>query len=131
MTDHELRTVEIDGEVHRQIRQAKKNPSESENDALRRLLRLPASWSKFGVTLPHGTKLRMQRNDQEHICIIDNGKWLVEGRRMNSPSGAAKLVGRTQDGRTTEWKGWHHWSVKRPGDAEWIPILRLRRLAKK
>ena len=80
------RVVEIDFEIHQMIELEKRGFDESDNDALRRLLRLPEpqptsdnsrSWSSHGVTLPHGTELRMNYGGQEHTGIVDNGKWLV------------------------------------------------------
>ena len=113
---------------------------ESDNDALRRLLGLPESqspsdedrsWSSQGVTLPHGTELRINYGSQEHTGIIDNGKRLVGAERYNSPSRAAYLVARTSDGRPAILNGWGNWYVKRPSDTGWISIARLRRKARK
>ena len=133
------RVVEIDFEIHQMIELEKRGFDESDNDALRRLLRLPEpqptsensrSWSSHGVTLPHGTELRMNYGDQEHTGIVDNGKWLVGGERCNSPSRAASLVARTSDGRPAILNGWKYWHVKRPSDTGWISIARLRRKAR-
>ena len=63
----ELRTIEIDFDVHKKIEAERTSFSESPNDVLRRLLRLGnaaateaakgrgRSWSGKGVTLPDGT----------------------------------------------------------------------------
>ena len=141
MTDKpKTRVVEIDFEIHQMIELEKRGFDESDNDALRRLLRLPEpqpsngkgySWSSHGVTLPHGTELRMNYGGQELTGIIDNGEWLVGKERCNSPSRAALLVARTSDGRPAILNGWEYWYVKRPSDTSWISIASLRRRASK
>lgn len=84
------------------------------------------SWWGKDVELPHGTELRMRYNGRKYTGIIHNGGWLVEGRAYESPSAAAGGVARTTGGRQTLLNGWKYWDVKRPSDANWIPINRLR-----
>ena len=83
-------------------------------------------WSGKGVTLPHGTSVRMEYNGKRHSGQIDNGEWLVEGAKFNSPSAAAGGVARTRSGKTPSLDGWIYWQVKRPGDSRWIPLHTLR-----
>jgi hypothetical protein len=45
-----------------------------------------------GVTLEHGTDLRMTYNGRQHTGRIDDGDWLLEAERFGSPSGAAKVA---------------------------------------
>ena len=134
----ELRTIEIDFDVHKTIEKERRSFSETPNEVLRRLLRLggqpPAAvatpaghraWSGKGVTLPHGTELRMRYNGRQHSGAIENGRWLVEGRSFNSPSAAAGGVALTKAGTRTSLDGWIYWHAKRPGDAHWIAIKEL------
>lgn len=134
----DMRTIEIDFDVHKRIETERKSFSETPNAVLRRLLgignerpveRQPGdgrAWSGKGVVLPHGTELRMDYNGRQHSGRIDNGVWLVEGKKFKSPSAAAGGVALTKDGRRTSLDGWIYWQVKRPGDLDWIPIKRLR-----
>ena len=113
----EFRNIEIDFEIHKRIELEKRSFSESENDVLRRLLGLNGqhqgdgkrpegrSWFGKGVTLPHGTEIRMEYNGRVHSGQIDDGEWLVEGSRFQSPSAAAGGVALTKDG--------HHPSLDR------------------
>jgi hypothetical protein len=131
-----LRTIEIDVAVHRAIETARHSFSETDNDILRRLLRISSvstastppkrSWSWKGVTLPHGTELRMTYNGQEYIGQISNGKWVVGRHEFNSPSGAASGVAVTKDGSKTKLDGWKLWYVKRATDTDWVLIDALR-----
>lgn len=82
-------------------------------------------WGK-GVTLPHGTEVRMEYRGRMYSGVIDNGRWVVEGERFGSPSAAASGVARTKDGKRTNLDGWRYWFVRRPMDEDWIPINELR-----
>ena len=86
------------------------------------------SWWGKGVELPHGTELRMRYNGSMFTGFIHNGGWMVEGRAYESPSAAAGGVAFTSGGEKTSLNGWRYWDVKRPSDANWIPINRLRQL---
>ncbi len=96
----ETRSIEIDFDVHKAIEADRKSFSETDNEILRRLSGIggqasaPAApppagrpWSGKGVTLPHGTELRMEYNGRQYTGLIDNGIWLIEGKRFSSPSG--------------------------------------------
>ena len=134
----EMRTIEIDFDVHKAIELERTSFSESENEVLRRLLKLGAAsietpsaetgglpWTRKGVTLPHGTKLQMQYNGHQYNGAVENGKWVVEGERFSTPSGAASRVAVTKNGNHTSLDGWAYWYVKRPGDTDWIEIRKL------
>ena len=84
-------------------------------------------WSGKGVTLPHGTDLRMQYNGKHYVGQIDNGEWVIEGKRFRSPSAAAGGTVLTKSGGHTNLDGWIYWEAKRPGDHGWTPITTLRR----
>jgi hypothetical protein len=51
----------------------------------------------------------MEYNGKGHSGQIDNGEWLVEGARFNSPSAAAGGVTRTRAGKTPSLDGWIYW----------------------
>jgi len=137
----ELRTIEIDFDVHKKIELERSSFAESPNEVLRRLLKISGQsptlsealvnagrpWSGKGVTLPHGTALRMEYNGRQYTGVIKDGEWVVEGERFKSPSAAAGGVAVTKDGKHTRLDGWVYWYVKRPGDGDWITIRELRR----
>ena len=135
----ELRSIEIDFDVHKMIELERMSFSETPNEVLRRLLKMdgpsPAivsstpegrPWTGKGVTLPHGTKLRMEYTGRQYTGQISDSEWVVEGQRFKTPSAAASGVAVTRNGNHTQLDGWRYWYVKRPDDADWIAILRLR-----
>jgi len=144
----QMRTIEVDFDVHQAIELERTGFDESANDALRRLLKMPTnasapvtltavtgsptqpknarSWSGKGVELPHGTELRMEYSGQMHRGKIDNGVWIVEGKRSTSPSDAARSAATTKWGTKPNLNGWIYWEVKRPNDAHWRPLKSLR-----
>lgn len=137
----EFRTIEIDFDVHKLIENERTGFTESANDALRRLLKLPPrasakpgkkavsghrSWSDEGVTLAHGTSLRMRYNGRLHEGEIVDGKWIVDGKTFDSPSGAASGVAITKSGKHTRLDGWIYWEAKQPGEDKWMRITSLR-----
>ena len=136
----DMRTIEIDFDVHRAIEMERRGFDEPPNVALRRLLKLGdpktqeakhttsdgRSWSGKGVTLPHGTELRMDYNGRVYSGRIDDGIWAVEGKNFDSPSGAASAVGITKKGTTTRLDGWVLWQVKRPLDSRYHALSQLR-----
>jgi hypothetical protein len=85
------------------------------------------SWSGEGVTLPHGTILKMRYNGRQHEGEIVDGKWIIDGKTFDSPSGAASGVAITKSGKKTRLDGWTYWEAKVPGDTSWTPISSLRR----
>ena len=142
-----LRSTQIDIDVHKCIEAGRESFGESQNDILRRLLGLspkkrpngarPAvqtnknakAWFGKGITLPHGTQLRMEYNGHRHLGEIRDGEWLVEGKRFRSPSAAAGGVARTRAGKRPSLDGWIYWHVKRPTDGQWILLKAVREQA--
>lgn len=136
----EFRTIEIDFDVHKLIENERTGFAESANDALRRLLKLRPrtakpnkspvsgrrSWSDEGVTLAHGTSIKMSYNGRLHEGEIVDGKWVVGGKTFDSPSGAASGVAITKRGKHTRLDGWIYWEAKRPGENRWARISSLR-----
>jgi hypothetical protein len=141
----QFRSIEIDFDVHKRIEAERSSFGETPNDVLRRLLKIEAmpptvasnppaargrAWSGKGVTLPPGTELRMEYNGRSHHGRIENGGWLVEGKRYGSPSAAAGGAATTKAGSRPSLDGWIYWRVKRPGDQDWMALNTLRDLAK-
>lgn len=137
MANH--RSIEIDFEVHKRIELERQSFAETPNAVLRRLLGIDEGaavkpevrkdgrpWAGKGVSLPHGTEVRMEYNGRVHTGTIDNGTWVVEGEEYKSPSAAAGGAARTRAGKRTQLDGWIYWQAKRPGDAQWIGISQLR-----
>jgi hypothetical protein len=137
----DFRTIEIDFDIHKLIENERQSFSETPNAALRRLLDLPPqlvsssqvktasgerAWFGEGVRLLHGTKLRMRLNGRQYEGEIVDGKWLVEGKIFNSPSGAAGGVALTKKGHKTKLDGWIYWEVKGPSEASWTSLNKLR-----
>ena len=137
------RSIEIDFDVHKLIEIQRLDFSETPNDVLRRLLKLgpaekPApdtastpvaangAWSGKGVVLPASTQVRMEYRGQVHTGEIQNGEWVIEGRRYKSPSKAAGSVATTKAGTKPSLNGWIYWHVRRPGDEDWTLIDTLR-----
>ncbi len=138
----ELRTIEIDLEVHKLIEAQRLSFSEPPNTVLRRLLKLgglapgalasefsAGAWTGKGVNLPVGTQLRMQYRGKEHRGEIQESCWIIEGHRFKSPSAAAGGVATTKDGRRPSLDGWKYWHIKRPGDPGWTSLDVLRQRA--
>ena len=140
----DFRSIEIDFDVHKRIELERRGFQETDNDVLRRLLGVAdpgapqtmtagstppdgRSWSAKGVTLPHGTALRMEYNGRVHVGEIRDGQWVVEGKSFASPSGAAGGVATTKSGKRANLDGWEYWQVKPPASPSWISILELRR----
>lgn len=137
----DFRTIEIDFDVHRLIENERTGFAESANEALRRLLKLPPrvaaksnkkpvnghrSWSDEGVTLAHRTAIKMRYNGRLHEGEIVDGKWVVDGKTFDSPSGAASGVAITRSGKHTRLDGWIYWEAKQPGEDKWTRIAALR-----
>lgn len=135
-----MSAIDIDFDVHQKIELARTGFDETPNDVLRRLLGITKktgvsdvnepegrAWSGKGVTLPHGTELRMEHNGKVYTGRIDQGEWLVEGVRAKSPSDAACRVATTRNGSKPSLNGWIYWQAKRPGDRAWKAISGMRR----
>jgi SeqA protein N-terminal domain len=140
----DLRTIEIDFDLHKRIETARESFSETPNDVLKRLLKMgqptkplettpPGDgrpWSGKGVVLPHGTQLRMEYNGRSHSGEIVDGQWHVEGGIYGSPSAAAVGVAKNKSGAPiSSLDGWLYWSAQMPNSSRWVPISALRKKA--
>lgn len=139
----EMRTIEIDFDIHKLIEAERQSFSEVPNTVLRRLLKLEnadvpesqpslspdpdrGAWIWKGVKLPAGTELRMEYRGKEHRGVIQNSAWVVEGETFKSPSAAAGGVTVTRNGARPSLDGWKYWFVKLPGNPEWTALGNLR-----
>ncbi len=132
-----MRTIEIDFQVHQKIELERKGFSETANDVLRRVFDLGGGvlhkevdkkpWIWKSVSLPHGTKLKMEYNGVTHRSDIEDGCWMVNGQTASSPSDAAKIVAQTRDGKKPSLNGWIYWHFKTPESDQWIPISTMRK----
>ena len=137
-----MRSIEIDFDVHQKIEIARRGFEESPNEVLRRLLGLTEilqnqalaarlsegrDWSWKGTTLPHGTELQMEYNGKKYLGVIKDGSWIVAGNAANSPSEAAQLVAETKEGKKPSLNGWVYWQFKRPGERSWKPLQSLKK----
>jgi hypothetical protein len=133
----QLRSIEIDFDIHKLIEPERRGFEEAEYVVLRRLLKLPdpeqtqppptgRSWSDNDVTLPHKTSLRMTYGRQTIEGEIVDGKWVCEGQSFDTPSAAASALALTKDGQTTSLNGWNYWEAKLPGSAKWSRLSDIR-----
>jgi hypothetical protein len=137
--------IEIDFEVNQRIWAERKSEQESDNDVIRRLLRMSTknggrsqkasefssekgAWVWKGVTLPAHTQLRMDYLSQRYQGEVrGDGKWWINERFFRTPSEAAKSLARTREGKEPSLDGWKYWYVKRPSDRDWILVDEFRK----
>ena len=138
----QLRPIEVDIDVYRFIEGKRTSFAQSHNDILREIAGLsPAtagglnsisdpsegrSWTGKGVSIPHGTKIRMSYNGKTHLGYIVNGAWHVDGAIYRSPSAAAGGAARSKQGHPVSLDGWIYWEAQLPGSNRWVQISTLR-----
>lgn len=141
--------IEIDFEVFKGLTARLLDESDSYNEAIRRLLNLPASevspnigdadtpglpavlpgglggqtrgvWFS-NVFFPDGTQFRATYKGRTHRARIKDSQWVDEfGMTRSSPSDAASTISRTSV------NGWKFWFVRRPYDEDWVRMDALR-----
>ncbi len=127
MANSEYSSIEIDLEIYKLIQSKRQSFHESENDILRRLLKLPQRSAPAtqhgglvignGVILPNGTLLRKRYKGDIYEVPVKDGKIWVHGKAFKSPSGAAVEITKSAV------NGWRFWQVKRPDDVDWLSSL--------
>jgi hypothetical protein len=138
----QLRSIDIDIDVHRHIEGNRTSFGQTPNAILRALFGLPSvvergdqtaeqaqptgDWSWKGVTLPAGTELRMTYNGRTHTGVVAGGAWQISGASYTSPSSAADALARSRDGKSVSLNGWTQWEVKKPGSKRWVLLDSLR-----
>jgi hypothetical protein len=91
---------------------------EAEELGLAELLEQPMKWKE--LTLPSGTKARMQYGGRHHFAVVREGKLEDESGRY-SPSEWARNVA-----AGTSRNAWRDIEVKEPGSTIWLPAQFLR-----
>ncbi len=111
---------ELSSLVQKRLREQNLNA----DDVLRKALdiRPEGFLTSEGILLPEGTVLLAWYKERAISAIIREGMITLEGKTFSSLSGAAaKITGRP----TTN--GWAFWTVKQPGQREFIEISKLRK----
>jgi hypothetical protein len=108
-------TIEVDFEVFKALTARRESEEVTNNDVIRRLLKLGALTSPVpvslergatykGVFFPDATQFRATYKGRAYLAEIKNGSWVgSDGAVRNSPSEAAvKITGKN-------WNGWRFW----------------------
>jgi hypothetical protein len=128
-------TIEVDFDVFKALTARRPTEDVTENDVLRRLLRLPSQssptvksespgpddWVTKGVRFPAGTELRATHKGQTHLARVSSGALVYDGKRFNSPSAAAMSI------THNPVNGWTFWECRLPGQGKWTSLKELRR----
>jgi hypothetical protein len=127
-----MATIEVDFEVYKELTVRRNAETDTYNDVIRRLLKLgqapvsklasiPRGANFKGVVFPDGTQFRVTYKGRTYTAEIRDGVWVgADGETRASPSEAAvKITGNSVN-------GWRFWQCKRPGDAGWQVMDRLR-----
>jgi len=145
-----MQGIEIDFEVYKALTARRASEGDSLNDVLRRLLgfgqggavikrhfdfsqgRVPAAapasgqndkndWFYKGIRFPAGTDFRARYRGQLHHAKIEQGSMALNGKRVQSPSDAAREI------TGNNVNGWRFWQCRLPGEAGWRRLDSLRR----
>ncbi|WP_298963555.1 hypothetical protein [uncultured Roseibium sp.] len=144
----QLRTIDIDFDIHQRIEAERQSFDEPPYIALRRLLGLPAltkqaevkqapetgrPFVEDGVTIPHGSEARMeyQRGKQVYEGSFLDGMLVVNGKEYPSLSSAAKAVAVTKDGKRPSLNGWLYWKARFSGETQWRSLQDMREECRK
>jgi hypothetical protein len=140
----QLKTIEIDFDIHKMIEAERKGFGEPEYIALRRLLKLPKPstdvpqadeiksdgipFQEDGVEILHGSDARMlyMRGTQLYEGKFLDGKLVVDGVAYPTLSAAASDLARTKEGKKTSLNGWLYWEVRAAGKSRWEKMSDLR-----
>lgn len=138
-------TIEIDLDIHKLIEANRRALDEPRLDILRRLLDLggddpvaqqqgvsadsDVGWLYDGVFLPAGTHCRMRYNGMDARAEVRDGRWWVAGQAYKTPTGAARAVAITKEGKKPHLNGWNYWEVRVPGSDRWERVGSLRAAA--
>lgn len=121
--------INVDFEIFKLITSRRSSESMSENDVLRDVFGLPQILQPSnvaapinmgelpcilkGVTFPHGTQFRHTHKGQQHSASIENGSFVMSGKKFSSLSGAAvEITGNPRN-------GWYFWECLLPQSTEW------------
>jgi hypothetical protein len=121
-------SIEVDFEVYRELFSRRDSEEVTFNDVLRKLLGLPPnsrsiesslpdsvpSSDIMGVKFPDGTILRRRYKNRTYTAEIFSGAIVFEGKRFDSPSGAAMEISKCNV------NGWRFWECQIPGSDKWV-----------
>jgi hypothetical protein len=131
-----MRTIEVDFDVYKALMMQRPAEDVTENDVLRKLLRLPrrkaapapapagpgpGDWITKGVRFPEGTEFRAHYKGQTYLGRVESGALMLNGKPYDSPSSAAVSI------TGSAVNGWRFWEARLPGEAGWKMIESLRR----
>lgn len=130
-----MHTIEVDFDVFKALTLRRPSADVTENDVLRELLGLPTNrpaaetvsgpapgdWVTKGVRFPAGTEFRAHYRGQTHLARVDRAALVVNGKRYDTPSGAAMSITKNPV------NGWTFWECRLPGRASWQMIKGLRK----
>ena len=116
-----MQTIQIDFNVYKALTLKRENEATSYNDVLRKLLNLPAKsksedknlsqgWSAKGVFFPEGTEFRANYKADTYHARVENGEFVMDGKKFESPSQAAMHITKNSV------NGWIFWEAKIPGE---------------
>lgn len=111
-----MRSIEIDFDVHKRIEMERTSFAETPNAVLRRLLGIDDSW------------LRTEDGVQ-WSCLSWPYHQQYLGRRrsvIQESVGRCERARSHKKGKLTILDGWMYWTVRRPGDIDWIRLAHLR-----
>jgi len=133
-----MRPIDIDFDVFKALTAALQSETDTYNEVVRRLLKLPSAgraenggapeanpagrpWVSKGLMFEHGTEFRASYKGQLFTARADDGRLIVEGKGASSSlSHAARLI------TNNSVDGWTFWEVKRPRDRAWRRAGELR-----
>lgn len=129
----EIKQIEIDFDVHREIEKRRLAFSDTPNQVLRRVFNLEPTQetlsktplghglSTKGVLLREGMRLRATYKHQQFEAIVEGGSIRYGGKSYHSPSAAANAV------TGTSVNGWLFWEYYSPEQGNWRQLSNLRR----
>lgn len=79
-----------------------------------------SAWEVDGATFPHGTKFRGKYKGYYYYGKVDNGAFMLNGRKFLSPCAAALTITRNPV------NGWLFWDFKLPAQSFWTSIFKLK-----
>ena len=88
-------------------------------------------WTEQGVSLAHGTQVRIEHGGRVYHGRIEDAQWCVTDHRgrehsAETPSKAAGLVCKTISGDPAHVNGWLHWEVKIANARAWVLLDEFR-----
>lgn len=127
-----MHSIDIDFEVFKALTARRETEAVTPNQVLRRVFGLDKpgaaagsegqgeGWTWKGVRFPDGTDFRARYAGRTHSARVVSGGLEINGKVVNSPSRAARVI------TGTSVNGWDFWECRMPGQAEWRRISSLR-----